>query len=160
MLFRFREVRMTDAGAVARVEAVSMKVHAEGAPDQFRLLPEVNGDQKIAFWSDNGMRAWVAETPAHDVVGFVCVDVRLCGMNDADSRKTEKVWYISEIAVDEGYQDKGIGTALLDFVAAEATREKADSLELTVALFNVKAKALYEKLGFSVANFKMKKPLK
>lgn len=56
---------------------------------------------------------------------------------------------ISYLAVEENYQNKGIGTALIKFVCDYAKDRNFKKVLLEVDYDNVGAKKLYKKLGFS-----------
>ncbi len=57
--------------------------------------------------------------------------------------------YVASIAVAEGFRSKGIGTRLLSF-AEDLFRGRSRYIFLCVSSFNVRARALYERFGYSV----------
>ena len=57
--------------------------------------------------------------------------------------------YVRSIAVAPEFRDKGVGSSLLDF-AEDLFRDSARYIFLCVSSFNLKAKALYERKGYSV----------
>ncbi len=57
--------------------------------------------------------------------------------------------YVASVAVAERYRGRGIGTQLLSF-AEDLFRGRARYIFLCVSSFNVRARALYERLGYSV----------
>lgn len=57
---------------------------------------------------------------------------------------------IDGLAVHPDWQGKGVGSALIDALAAEARARGYDRLRLDVADHNIRARALYERLGFGV----------
>jgi ribosomal-protein-alanine N-acetyltransferase len=59
--------------------------------------------------------------------------------------------HINNIALRPGYRNRGLGTALLRHVMAEALRLGARRATLEVRASNVGARRLYERLGFAVA---------
>jgi [ribosomal protein S18]-alanine N-acetyltransferase len=58
--------------------------------------------------------------------------------------------YIRSIAVAAGYRDRGIGRLLVEY-AENLFRGKARFIFLCVSSFNEKARALYERLGYTAA---------
>ncbi len=56
---------------------------------------------------------------------------------------------ISYLAVDENYQNKGIGTALIKFACDYAKDLNFKRVCLEVDYSNIRAKKLYQRLGFS-----------
>lgn len=56
---------------------------------------------------------------------------------------------ISYLAVEENYQNKGIGTALIKFVCDYAKELNFKRVLLEVDYVNIRAKKLYQRLGFS-----------
>lgn len=57
--------------------------------------------------------------------------------------------YISYLAVEENYRNKGIGTALIKFACDYAWNRNFKKILLEVDYDNVGARKLYQKLGFS-----------
>lgn len=64
------------------------------------------------------------------------------------ARETAGELHINNVAVKAEYRRRGIGTALLNRVLAEARRRKANAAFLEVRSANHAAQALYEKSGF------------
>ncbi|MDE7293126.1 MAG: GNAT family N-acetyltransferase [Oscillospiraceae bacterium] len=61
----------------------------------------------------------------------------------------EGTYLISYLAVEERYQNKGCGTALIEFACAYAKARNQKRILLEVDFDNIRAKRLYQKLGFS-----------
>ncbi|EUJ30558.1 putative acetyltransferase [Listeria floridensis FSL S10-1187] len=57
-------------------------------------------------------------------------------------------WYLDSIVTDERFRGKGIGTALLNALPDIAKREGEAVIGLSCDKANLKAKQLYERLGF------------
>lgn len=57
---------------------------------------------------------------------------------------------IDGLAVHPDWQGQGLGSALIDALAAEARARGYERLRLDVADHNIRARALYERLGFGV----------
>ena len=74
--------------------------------------------------------------------------------------KKRTVAHISDIAVVDEYQRKGVGTKLMDKFEKDFAREnQADELTLYVHLLNESGVKFYEKLGYSVKLLSMRKKL-
>lgn len=58
-------------------------------------------------------------------------------------------WYLDSLVVDSNWQNRGIGTALLNALPAAAQQAGATIIGLNVDDQNPQAKALYERQGFS-----------
>jgi ribosomal protein S18 acetylase RimI-like enzyme len=56
---------------------------------------------------------------------------------------------IDDVHVEEGYRRKGVGTELMKYVIEIAKENKVDCIELLVNSYNLVAKGLYKKAGFS-----------
>lgn len=61
----------------------------------------------------------------------------------------EDAYLMSYLVVEEGYRNKGIGTVLIKFACAYANDQSAKRVLLEVDNDNIKARELYQKLGFS-----------
>jgi len=73
-----------------------------------------------------------------------------------------EVLYIDELFIEENYRGKGLGTDLIDRLAIRDTSlwsGKVAALALEVSPQNVRAKALYERLGFRGGNLTLSRQL-
>ncbi len=61
---------------------------------------------------------------------------------------------ITNIAIDEEFQQKGYGTLLMNRCIEEVEKAKCENITLEVRVGNHKAIALYERLGFIKANIR------
>lgn len=57
---------------------------------------------------------------------------------------------IANVQVAAAYQNKGIGTTILNYLIHYAQTQACASLEIRVAMANSRAQALYQRLGFTV----------
>jgi len=57
-------------------------------------------------------------------------------------------FYLSRLAVDEAFRNRGVGSALVEYVLAEASRAQSKRCVLEVAPQSVAAMALYRRHGF------------
>ena len=65
-------------------------------------------------------------------------------------REEPDTLYISNLAVEHEYRERGIGTDMLNFCTRMATRTGKNWLELSVLKTNVTARRLYRKAGFTM----------
>ena len=120
---RFRDAGLGDVAKVASIEAQSFSNPWQ--PDTFRSL--------IA---QDRAHIPVAEVPGDGLVGYAVF------------------WWVKDqgelanLAVLEGYQGRGIGSALLDIVLDRASDEGVMELFLEVRRSNERAMALYRSRGF------------
>lgn len=77
---------------------------------------------------------------------IITADGADAGMIDVEYRPG--LIYLARIEIDPGYQGLGIGTGLVGALAAEA-RSRSQDLILDVLAVNHRARALYERLGFT-----------
>ena len=101
---------------------------------------------------------WVAEED-DKVVGFVYGYFKDVPGDVLARWRASKVGEIALMAVDTNYRNRGIGTALLCKLLEEFKRAGADLVILHCPAEAVKAKKLYDKLGFEVRAYHMKKRL-
>jgi len=81
-----------------------------------------------------------------DVIRFKAVEAgKMIGFIAGDTRPSQGATWISTIAVDPGYQRRGIGHALL--LACES-QIKSPNMKLTVRVSNQGAISLYEREGY------------
>ena len=68
--------------------------------------------------------------------------------------------HISDLAVAEGHESRGIGRALLDYAQVWAKKQRCSLVSLAVFPGNARARALYEHAGFGPDLLRMAKPVK
>jgi len=68
--------------------------------------------------------------------------------------------HISDLAVAAGREGRGIGSALLEYAEAWAKENRCRLLTLSVFPANTRARALYERAGFTTDLIRMAKPLR
>src|SRR5207247_715533 len=74
---------------------------------------------------------------------------RPCGFMILDRAGLASSPYVRSIAVSEEARSRGVGTRLMRF-AEEHFRTRARHIFLCVSSFNVRARALYERLGYDL----------
>jgi len=101
---------------------------------------------------------WVAEED-DKVVGFAYGYFKNVPAEVLARWGASKVAEIALIAVDANYRNRGIGTALLSTLLEELKKAGANLILLNCPAEAIEAKKLYDKLGFEVRSYHMKKRL-
>jgi GNAT superfamily N-acetyltransferase len=83
------------------------------------------------------------------VVYRIEVDGRLAGLCWVE--KCGRILYLHKLMIQEPYQRQGIGTKTLEWLEGRF-RGEIDQIELRVHASNPRAKALYERCGYTVTN--------
>ena len=93
------------------------------------------------------------------VIGFAYGYFKDVPKEVLDNWKVSKVAIIELLVVDKEYEKQGIGTLLLKNLIEVLKQEGADLMGLTCPVQAKTAKHLYEKLGFEVSAYHMRKRL-
>ncbi|MGN6312171.1 MAG: GNAT family N-acetyltransferase [Rhodanobacteraceae bacterium] len=101
-----------------------------------------------------GEALFIAEDESGERVGFL----RLQKTRDFFSGKPN--CHVSDLAVANGRESRGIGRALLDHAHAWAKKQRCALITLAVFPGNERARALYERNGFGPDLLRMAKPIK
>ncbi len=88
------------------------------------------------FFEDNEDRILVAEE--EEIVAFLSIQVY----------RQEGYIYLDDLSVSEKYRDRGIGTKLISMAEAYAKEIRIPAIVFHVEKSNVRAHALYTKLGY------------
>ncbi|MCA9833224.1 MAG: GNAT family N-acetyltransferase [Thermomicrobiales bacterium] len=103
-------------------------------------------DQVWGWDDDYQIQRW-ANYMAAVVIDVIEVDSEIAGF--IDLTKNDDHWYVTNIVIAPEQQRKGIGSAVLRDVIAQA-QSAGMPLRLQVMKLNPEAHALYERLGFVV----------
>lgn len=146
MAFEIRYAAREDLPQVNELRSQVSRLHAEGRPDIFRS----------DFCAELQQRLYEEfEGDGSDVIVAVCNGV-VCGFLIAQYiRRPEspychpRAFYrVEEFGVSPAYRRQGIGTALIAFCTAEASKKGFSKMELDVWEFNEDAQKFYEAVGF------------
>jgi GNAT superfamily N-acetyltransferase len=100
-----------------------------------------------------GEHFFVAEDAGGGRIGFLHLQVQ------RDFLSAVRACHVSDLAVAEGHDGQGIGHALLEHARQWAQDHHCKLLTLSVFPGNVRARALYDRAGFSPDLLRMVKPL-
>jgi len=101
---------------------------------------------------------WIAEEDDR-VVGVAYGYFRDVPPEVLERWKASKAGYVALMAVDESYRRRGIGGALLKRLLEEFRKAGADVVTVHCPAEATEAKKLYDKLGFEVRAYHMKRRL-
>ncbi|HNR90862.1 MAG TPA: GNAT family N-acetyltransferase [Dokdonella sp.] len=101
-----------------------------------------------------GTHVFVAENDDGERVGFLHLHTNIDFFSGAPN------CHISDLAVADGHDGKGVGRALLAYAERWAREHRCKYLGLAAFPGNTRAIALYEEFGFGVEAVRMVKPLR
>jgi len=113
-------------------------------------------DLSMAKSFPNGF--WIAEEDDR-VVGVAYGYFRDVPPEVLERWEASKAGYVALMAVDESYRRRGIGGALLKRLLEEFRKAGADVVTVHCPAEAIEAKKLYDKLGFEVGAYHMKRRL-
>lgn len=158
MNWTIRDATIADYDGLCALFAQVDRVHYTALPDIFR--PGEGPVRERSFveelLADPDTRLFVA-TQGDAIVGMAQASV-LQPRNHALLTPLTRV-YLDDIIVDEQHRSAGLGKALLDHVERWVRQLGVGRIELTVWEFNVSARALYERQGYTTLNRTMSKKL-
>ena len=150
MSVHIRPATQEDYGAILPIAYESQAKHADALPHIFQQgvagLPE---DYFLGLLKGDSSVVYVAEFEK-SVVGYVLLEHK--EVSYLDILIPQKVAFISDIAVLNSYQGKGVGRLLFQECVEWARSRGTASLELMVWEFNKDAIAFYERMGMQTAN--------
>ena len=113
---------------------IQLKLHQPGEAIPFDLLLKADPDkQKINAYLPQG-DLYLAKNKAQALVG-------VCVIQEVVSQE----WEILNIAVDDHYQNQGVGQQIIDQVVAEVRRQSAQKLWVATANSSIDQLAFYQK---------------
>lgn len=145
-----RTARIDELERVNQLRLAVGDLHSSARPDIFRknameLRLQNMNDTAAEMLRDEQQNVILCEVDGV-VAGFACVEYH---------HKPETQWapeqhycYVREFGVDDAFQHRGIGRALMDYLREESRRRGINRLELDVWAFNEKAMNFYQRQGF------------
>jgi GNAT superfamily N-acetyltransferase len=150
---RVRQADASDFGAIARLGDAVNALHHERHPAVFSAPGDLAAHE--ALWSSRaaaGEQFWVASNE-EDIIGFASATL----VDEKPNALLMPMRFVrfGSIAVAAARRGRGIGTALMQAVAAWGTAAGAVELRLNVFEFNAGAVRLYERLGYQTRSRNM-----
>lgn len=146
-------IRYAEPNDYSEVEMIMQQVqemHINWRPDIYKrgdvVLPPEIFDEAV-----QNKELIVAEN-ADKIIGLLLFMIRHIENNN---QVTRDVLYIDSMAVAEGCRGQGVGHSLFEFAKQIRQQRNLDGIELAVNAKNLKAKAMYEKYGFTEKSINM-----
>lgn len=139
-----------DYGAVERIMEQVHRLHVEWRPDIYvDMEPVLPYDMYLEHLAK---RQIIVADMAGETVGLlICLERYISG----GPMRERRVMFVDSMAVEERYRGQGIGHKLFDHVLELCREQRFDGLELQVNARNAKARAMYEKYGFTEKSINM-----
>ena len=157
MEIRIRPASEADLPAVNRLRAQVNEVHVQGRPDIFKpgFGAALQNHLTVYFHSEtNGVL--VAEA-GDQIVGFAMV--AYIDRPASDYNLPRRFYHVAEFGVDPAWRRRGVASALVQSMQADARARGFHKIELDVWAFNEGALAFYEAMGFQTYRRFMELPL-
>lgn len=139
-----RRAEARDLRAVNSLLEQVLSVHHAGRPDLFRSEgKKYTDEQLLSIFADPKTPVFVYDAGGI-VLGYV-----FCALQQSSGGALVPLTtlYIDDLCIDASVREKGIGTALFEFVKAFAQDKGCHSITLHVWECNPGARAFYESLG-------------
>ena len=136
---------INDYDAINELARQVLAQHIEYRPDIYKMAEKPFRQDYYNSLIKNG-RIFIFKQ-GDIIAGYTIIRI---DEKDAPAIRCRKSLFIEDLAVRQGYQKQGIGTALMNHIKALAKRENCTLMELSVSPQNINAIKLYEKLGMAV----------
>ena len=157
MEIRIRPANEADTEAVNRLRAQVNALHVQGRPDIFKPgFGEALQNHLAAYFDSETNGVLVAEA-GDRIIGFAMVDY--IDRPASDYNLTRRFYHVAEFGVDPAWQRRGVASALMQSMQADARARGFQKIELDVWAFNEGALAFYEAMGFQTYRRFMELPL-
>lgn len=143
----------SDLAGIDKLLCQVLTVHHEGRPDLFRgNTKKYTDEQLLAMFQDDTRPIFVA-VEGDAVLGYAfCIYETHEGSNILTDIKT---LYIDDLCVDEKLRGRHVGTALYEYVLAQARQSGCYNVTLNVWACNPAALKFYEARGLKVQKIGM-----
>jgi ribosomal protein S18 acetylase RimI-like enzyme len=149
-----RDAKDTDFEQLVALFAEENRFHAELVPDYIQVTDDIlTRDELHEFITDEDSHIFVCETESQ-VVGAVIVSIHK--KSEDRWKKSFETAYIDDLIVSARARRKGVGKRLMKRAIAWARTKGFESIELHVWQSNPGAIRLYESLGFTIIQHRMK----
>ena len=127
-------------------------------------VPAFRSKEELADGDRRALAEWFRESKTGEALFVAEHEGRLAGcaylVTLTDYFNERPHAHLSVLAVSEGAEGKGVGSALLDRSEAWARERGSDRLTLSALVTNSRARALYERRGFAGEYIRYVLPLK
>ncbi|MDE6584862.1 MAG: GNAT family N-acetyltransferase [Anaeroplasmataceae bacterium] len=155
---RIRDLKLEDFDEVNTLFMQLHNLFVEQRPDLYRKIEKPTTSKAWDFEASlfDTSKIMLGAEMDGKIVGFGIIQIR----QTESKLQTPRIFaYFENIAVDEQYRRKGIGTALYQAGVNRAKALGATSMELKVWNFNAGAISFYHSLGMIVQNFILEQKL-
>lgn len=138
--------RTTNAMLVAELNRPVQTLHHNLYPDLFIAYDLGAMTNYFEMTIHGASFHYIVAYDEENPVGFICFE-EINQPEDAIKQKIQKV-YVHQLSVNEAYQGKGIGKALMACAKDYAVNQKIQCIELEYWAKNEQAREFYRKQGF------------
>ena len=153
MPIKVRPARREELERVNELRKQVNDLHVEGRPGHFRpgFNPELR--QHVYDQFESGNEDVLVALIDGEVAGFATVVY----VHRPEGPYTLPLdyYHVNEFGVDAAYRRRGVGTALVDYMKADARDRGFTRIDLDAWAFNTDAKAFYDQVGFRVYRWYM-----
>ena len=157
MEIRIRPANEADTEAVNRLREQVNALHVAGRPDIFKPGFGEALQNHLAVYFDSEANGVLVAEAGDQIVGFAMVDY--IDRPASDYNLTRRFYHVAEFGVDPAWQRRGVASALMQSMQADARARGFHKIELDVWAFNEGALAFYEAMGFQTYRRFMELPL-
>ncbi|MDE6621809.1 MAG: GNAT family N-acetyltransferase [Lachnospiraceae bacterium] len=140
-----RYAKREELESVNKIRKQVNEVHVKGRPDIFREDGWQFIEPFVYTRFDEENSGVIVAASEDEIVGFVVVQYIV--RPESPFNKEREYFHIEELGVNKNHRQKGIATAMIDFVKEDAKKRGFKRIELDMWEFNDGALAFYESVG-------------
>lgn len=153
-----RAATQDDAEEISKLNGIVQRLHQAALPALFKYpSPESFPLVAVRAMIADASRAIALAEIGALAVGYIIAHVQR--RPETEFRFASASLYVDHLAVSEHARERGVGTALMDFVEGRARSLGLASLELDYWTFNQSARSFFERRGYDSVNVRMFKAL-
>lgn len=138
-----RNYQLKDLNAVKQIFIESQNFHAKSRPDVFKTVTTITDKDFQVFLSDINIVATIDQK----VVGFAIATLK--NVEENILIKSKQIFKIEFLGITENWKNHKIGTELMKVLEQIAKSKKTEMIQFDYWTFNVNARKLYDKLGYT-----------
>ncbi len=146
--------RTSDRTQVERLARQVHELHVQWRPDLYEM-PEELFPTELFDQCIRNRELYVAKISGM-VAGYALLRIRV---SEGPGKIRRKILLIDQIAVDEEFQNHGLGTQMMEEVRALARAFGCSDLQLNVYPQNDAAVSFYQKCGFTIRTIEMQRKI-